>query len=561
VTADFELRERIQAFSQLRAAQRALARCMHPAVLAPVREQGRQLLIQLKALDDHETTGALPSAEADLADVDRLLSHQIGQTLEVVASLDFVQVRSSGALLCSTYRDETSALIDLVLEGDLSANHSLRLIEFLVTMLATEESDGRRRAVHEPSELTPGLSRVAQERVSDLGQRFRAGLSTLENATESLNRGVDQHELRDELRACKKQLGVDILHPRVLATAVAYNVAMWNQVAAQIDSTLAIDEFADDLLAEFSGAPEVARRGQPQEDQTARGAFIGSTGFARLVAAVRTHIRGQVASDPDELARRIVDVFKFDDLVPREVEALETDDVDPINELICASIVLGRTIRHGAEVQEDLRELGVDPEALATQGLTALMEEMRGAAGKLFADSRYDEAFELSQVKTRNLATLAVADRASTSGSGEAIGKPASSGRRWRLPFNLDLSPGLAAKMVATILGVALVAVMLSRPGGDARSLSPGELAEVSPFLVSGRQGIQEGVRVFIGKLDPTWEYLGTKERRAVANEIGERLQEFELHTVVLRGVGARMMARWENGAITLLVPKPAVDP
>ena len=41
------LTERAGRFSLLRAAQRALARCMHPAVLDPLREQGRQLLIQL----------------------------------------------------------------------------------------------------------------------------------------------------------------------------------------------------------------------------------------------------------------------------------------------------------------------------------------------------------------------------------------------------------------------------------------------------------------------------------------------------------------------------------
>ena len=91
---DAEIRERIQLFSLLRAAQRALSRCLHPAALDPVREHGRQLLIQLQALADPGADDAERHAEA-LAGIDRLLAHQMGQTLEIVANLEFAQLRVS----------------------------------------------------------------------------------------------------------------------------------------------------------------------------------------------------------------------------------------------------------------------------------------------------------------------------------------------------------------------------------------------------------------------------------------------------------------------------------
>ena len=48
VMSDQAIRERVQLFSSLRAAQRALARCLHPSQLAPLRKQGKKVLIRLQ---------------------------------------------------------------------------------------------------------------------------------------------------------------------------------------------------------------------------------------------------------------------------------------------------------------------------------------------------------------------------------------------------------------------------------------------------------------------------------------------------------------------------------
>ncbi len=117
------------------------------------------------------------------------------------------------------------------------------------------------------------------------------------------------------------------------------------------------------------------------------------------------------------------------------------------------------------------------------------------------------------------------------------------------------------AKIAGPALVIALAAVLVSPLENDRRVLSPSELAEISPFLESGHERSDGGVRRFVGNLGPTWEYLGTSERMAAASEIGERLQELEIHSAALLGEGPRTMARWENGAITWLVPKPAVEP
>jgi hypothetical protein len=435
--ADAEIRQRIQQFSLLRAAQRALSRCMHPSALDPVREHSRQLLIQLQALADAGADEAERHAEA-LAGIDRLLAHQMGLMLEIVADLEFEQLRAAGPRLCSEHPDDVRALIDVMLKYDIRHNKPLRLLEFLITMLSTEESNGRRRIVQEPGQLTPGLRELAAQRVSESGPAPAAAEATLGNAVGGLIGGDDTAGMRDEMRRYKRELGSDILHPRVLARAVAYNVAMWNRVAARIDGTQAIDQLADDLLEDLSRAAEgAARSGSAQVD------VLGSPGFARLVEAFRARLTG--GSIADGVVARIVASFELRDLAPREIQAVESGGANRVDRLIGECVVLARAIRHRAEVRDSLEALSIEPESLTTDALPELMNETAAAARKLFADGSFDEAFALSEVRSRNLGGLAKGRSGSASRSDGAAPTDGSFLARWRLPMGVDPSPRLLA--------------------------------------------------------------------------------------------------------------------
>ena len=355
------------------------------------------------------------------------------------------------------------------------------------------------------------------------------------------------------MRAYKRELGDGILHPRVLASVVAYNVGMWNQVAARIDSTLAIDQLADDLLADLRESESEIR---PARAHAATD-ILASRSFTRLVGAFGARIGGSPNSD--ETASRVVASFKIDGLLPREVEAFESEDASHINQLICASVVLGCALRHQAEVRDEFEALSIDPELLEADALPSLMHEMTAAASKLFADSRYDEAFEISEVKTRNLTALArhSAHARGKAGGGNGANREQSGGRAWpRFSFGDSLSPRVLAMIIGPILGIGLAAMFLSPLGGDVAILSPSELAEISPFIESGHRRPHEGAQRFVGELGPAWNYLGTPERRAATREIGGHFEELGIESVVLLGPGSRLMAHWENGAIAVIVPK-----
>jgi hypothetical protein len=538
---------------------------MHPAVLNPLQEQGRQLLIQLQALSDGPAPDGLAGnegnaeAEEALLQVDGLLRHQIGMTLEIVGDLEFAQLRAEGPRLCEKHADDVRALIDVMLESNLDRDKNLRLLEYLITLLATDEVNGRRTVVTEPSDLTPGLRALGRKCISDTSIDAGSAETVLGQAMSSLIRGEDHLSLRDEIRTQKRNLGRHILHPRILSCTVAYNVAMWNQVAVQIDSTMAIDQLADDLLTDLNDDATATQRSSADgagAGESHAGPTLASKGFARLVSAFSERIRGGECGDPS--AARVVNSFKLDGLRPREILALEADDDgDAVNQLIRTAVVLGRAIRQQGEIHEELERLQIAPELLEAECLPEMIREMTSMARTLFAESRYSEAFELSEVKTRNLAALAVAaDRkAAAEGAVEttAAARPVAH-TGWRL--RIGSLPAGAGRVIGLMLGLGLMALMFSQLGGeDDTTLRQAALMRISPFLTSAVRQTEGDKTRLVAKLGPTWDYVATPQRETAVAEIGERVQALGIDTVVLMGPAGIVFGRYENGEVTHVVP------
>jgi len=532
-----EIRQRVERFSQLRAAQRALARCMHPAALDSLREQGRELLIQLQAVGPEESPVRV---EVALREIDRLLSHHLGQTHELLGKLEFAQLRAVGAELCRDKPDELRALVDLILLGSLSDDQEIRLVEYLVTMLSSREEDGRRTVVAEPGELTEALQEMGRRKQADESIEVPEAVTRLGEAAESLIRGGDHHALRDEIRGFKQELGARILHPEILAAAVAYNVAMANQVAARVDSSMALDQLADDLLAELK-VPE-----------TGDSDLLHGRAMTRLATA----LRGRICDAPgdDDTASRIVAAFKLDGLVAREVEALEDTEDDVLNPLLVSAVVLGCLLRQRTALADLLAEIGLDPEVLENDALPALLREMGAASSKFFAEGAHAEAFVISEVKTRNLAAIHASAKRRARGEQEGPRKSSEPSIRWRLP--LGLSPWLAGLVAGPLLGIAFGALFCGSFQNEVRMLTSSELAGISPFLESGHQRLEDGELRFIGNVSATWDYLATPEREAAANEVADHFVALGVDEGVLLGAGPRLMARWRDGELVELTPR-----
>ena len=112
--------------------------------------------------------------------------------------------------------------------------------------------------------------------------------------------------------------------------------------------------------------------------------------------------------------------------------------------------------------------------------------------------------------------------------------------------------------VVGPILGIVAAVFLLWPVEDDFRILLGSELAEISPFLDSGHQRIHDGRPRFIGYLFSTWNYLPDTEREAAASEIARHFEATGVNSIVLLGVGPRMLAHWEDGEFVELTPKPA---
>jgi len=77
------------------------------------------------------------------------------------------------------------------------------------------------------------------------------------------------------VRRFKSGLGRNILHHRTLRSAVAYNVAMWNRIAEEIDGSRSIEELAGNLIGpELWERPAISPTAERPARREERAVFV-----------------------------------------------------------------------------------------------------------------------------------------------------------------------------------------------------------------------------------------------------------------------------------------------
>jgi len=543
-----EIQKRSSRFAALRSAQRALSDLAHPAELEDAIEQGRKILIELQALSIRATEAgaSAPSAEQtahDLAavrSVDQMLDALSEKTRELFDQKPIAQLRTSLRGRAGRHPDEIRALIGVVLEGEVERDKDLRFLEYLVTLLSSEECDSGRAVVREPAEVAPQIPAFASQRFDANDPRCLEAERVITQATEKLFDAAAIGSTRDQIRQYKKELGARILHPRVLSAAVRYNVAMSNRVDGLVEGSRNIDRLADDMVS-----PPAA----PAKPASSASLF-DSTDFARIVSALQARVRGGASSDA--LAASVVSHFEISGLEPFAIEAFEAEGDDHAAFLVRAAVALGLVIRFEARVGDLLQRFSFDPAVLSGSWLHELAQEMTATTRKLMAEARYPEASRLSEMKVKHLAVVSSSPshrggaRRKAEGGVPRVETPAKS-----LPLDMTwLRPiGLGVGLLALVL-------LLSPLRGGDRAPVADELAHLSPYLQSGYEAEEGGVNRFIGRLTPSWAYLQTSDRVSAATEIGEGLRRQGVETVLLVDQRDVVQVRYEDGKLLHLEPK-----
>jgi len=548
-----ELSARVRRFASLRGAQRALGRAVHPSELEQANRVGRSILIALEGIKGQGGgfRGVLPGPAA-LARVDEMLDEATGHVREIIHRIAIPELRSALQDLSGERLVEAQGLIDLLLDAGVPEDAGLRMLEYLITLAASEDRHGRRVVVRDPAKLSSRLREVCAEMAEGGGrgdpieaERIISSASLMLHAEEDLG------AVRDRMRDLKDEIGNGIFHPRVLAASVAYNVAMWNRVADLLEGSRSIDLLANDLFAEASEAPAGKEESGAVAEERAARELLATKGFARLVRAVGARLRG--GSTDDLAADRCAVAASREALRPAEVEVFDRSaEGDEIAELSRSAIVVGLVLRNAAALQDPLLELGLDPKRLRVEAAAGLADELANSSRKLFEEGRHQSAFLLSEVRSRHLADLL--------GEGGGGSRASASAARSSSDLAGLLSGRRAGALAAllTVFGLAFVVSGLFTSGHRSDASSRAELAALSPFLDSGYVNTLGETQEFVGGVTAAWDYLSPEQRLRVVAEIGTRLRDQGVQGAVLKDRFNRVHARFARGKPQLLDPGAA---
>jgi len=541
------LEERLRRFTGLTAAQRALSRSIHPAELAPLHEQSRALLIELRDLVGRAEEGKTPATV--LETLDAALAEQSERTRAFVDQIDMRQLRATVPMIAHQHPDEVCGLVDLLLDGELASDKHLRTLEYLITLLSAEEVSGRRSLRRNPAELTEQLQAVCNRQRTEADSDWVLAERMIDEATSKVMQGGNVGEIRDRVRRCKEEFGAHLLHPSVLMASVKYNIAMWNHVAAEIDSSRSIEELAADLLSAADDLP------MPLPGSTGA-SLLDSHDFGQLMDTFSARVRGQLP----EGGRfdRFVDRLRLEDISPTRVEDFEGEEPDSVTWHIRAAILVGLVLDGLPSTADALKVAGFDPVEFTTTTYDELVARMTELGRKHFASSDDTVAFRLSDVKTHHLTVhRAARDRAEAGtepdGRRRKRERDGGSGASWFAPILSALPSG------TVLLGLlALVPLLWIYAGPslvDDGKLDATKLHAVSPFLVSGHIQGDAGEQHWVGRVAATWAYLGDAERRKVGTVIGQHFEELGASKVTLVDPRGVIVLRYDDGAIAMLAP------
>lgn len=607
--ARLALRARIERFARSRAAHRALpvsAGSLEEAAEAERRADAlRQDLGRLSALGD--ASEAFDSAwTGAVRSVDERLDAMDSDVLARVDRLDFPSLRAHLPRAIEAHRREGIALLDVMLGDRDGLPGRLDKVEYLVTLLSTEEMDGRRQIVHDPVTLTAGLARLVQEVPTPPDARAIAveihQAASLDFDATSPIRGLAR------IRARKRELGPGRFSPDVLRAIVTYNARMFNWIHSTGDASRASDAAIEEILdgphpadpsAPWSAGavgsePRVEASASAEDEASGAGSSALRSGEVReILAALRRRLQGErIGAQAPERIALALDASRLDTL---ERDAILADPPSRIDAVVARVAVVGLMLRDRGAIQPELLDLGITQTELTHHWVVELERALGRLVGEVLAEGgQYALAGSLSGIKTKHLlaarsavrleqgvavdapsggdASIAVAggiggasaraDRkvaprrkgdaprsrriALESETGQRVGTSA-----WLI---LRSHPVFAGALAAAAL--AALVVLVRGPAGDVSTLRTRELARISPHVVSAYRSDGGRGRLLIGRIDPAFEKLDADERLQALTEMGERLRREGLREAMLYDDEGALRIHIADG--TLRRPKPA---
>ena len=585
------LRQLMTRFARIRSANRALPAAGADLHNADEREEmAHALRAELKELAESEagSPGAADQSSSVRISIEERLSEMEGDLLRRFDELNFVSLRATIPRAVEAHRNEVIALLEALLEHRKGLLRRLPHVEYLITMLSTEEVEGRRNIAHDPASLTPRLTHFECDEL-DAATADSIAIELYQVASLDADH-ENPIEILRSVRERKESIGLGCLCPNVLRAVVTYNARMFNCVESVVQAGRESDDSLEALLAEAAdsvsdaAALDAATAESADDDWTDLHANVettsvfDSTAIDSVVSAMRRRIRGvPIGSCSSERAALVLDLGHLDAIEREAILAGEpTDDQD----LLARTAIVGLLVRDFGAVRSQLAELGFSELELSTTWVLELHDLLgRVVAGKVASGEDYELASILSGIKAKHLlAPMAAlnADKRRRAGI-EAVGEDAAAAEMRKVSEEAleDQRTGGALRRATQFKGlyepwsvwptgrrmVAIAALlpllllsgfattnMLDVKENTIVEMDTIDLADMSPYVASAYRSRHGMGGLIIGKLHPAFLRLSFEGRLETAKEMEPRFADMRATDVMLYDQSGVLQVHYKDG-------------
>lgn len=479
----------------------------------------RDELVRLTSVDSSQRE---PAAIEKIHDCIKSLEVELRS---IVREISLERMRST--LPAQIQEDKRSVvdLLDLMLgsgsESDHDSGGRLATLDYVVTALCTDA--GQANSIQDPLTLSPRLygmceiaSEVDEPRIAEVTSEFLQA----SNDAKSIN-----------LSQRKAELGELLFVPEVLRAVVAYNVALWDEC----DPGAATD---DDCRA------EIELEDSDHADPTT--IFVTSA-LPKLGEALRR--RGQGEPRTNGAVDRVAWHMDLDFPTPEERVALLSPLVGRRSELVGTTVLIGLLCQSANVLADELELIGINVNLLTGDWTRDLNDLLKKESARLIVSNKYDEACALSDLRTKYLFSSVsdvqrttrparaaaksnegfaqVREQATELASAAAVTTAAPAPRRSEddrsaMRRRAMLHAGSTALAIAAVAGMLFTIFVV--PDG-LQQFDRIELAQVSPYLTSGRRSSAAAGASFVGVVHPEWSQLEPEVQQVLAEEMVDVLR------------------------------------
>ncbi len=553
-------KQRIERYAGIRGALRALApsTCF---VESSIDLDGTYLEVRgslLAASELEAGAGDRSELASLLSKIDAGLDALGAEARTRLRAIPLAQLRATLPERARSYPEEVTALLDLCLDCEEQSAEWGNLLDYVITLLATEAVDGRKRGAGDPVSLTPQLTARCEAALRAAPPDAEALAAALRMAREDLERGDALVPIVKRVRGTKRGSPETLFVPEVLRALVAYNVA----VANRLDQIQQTDREIGDLDRREIESPTGDPRAAAPAPAPDGGSAFDSPGLRAIADALATRLAsGRVEGG---VAAQIAGALDVSKLAPFDTGALRapaSHAAAPVVRIAATLALLGRQLPDRAPA---LAQLGIDAEIARTRWVAEVSERIGSAMQSGVRSSTFDDARRLADARNRLLsgwgagATMPRAEDLPTA-AGAPAKRPAPLARPQPAP---ETRPSRSrwvrnGVLVAGFVGAAIAAGLQwwpSTPGVEIYSRA--RLETISSHLEAGYKDTRRAEadpahgNVFIGRVGAGFVRLPTATQGELGLEIGKGLAAGGVLEVMLFDADNRLIVHWRGGEL-----------